>query len=70
MFPRSSKMDRWDTFLDMELNDTNKSFDNFFTVMKDLLDTCTPYKKLSLREIKLKKTMVDERHINVYKRRK
>ena len=55
MFPRSSKMDRWDTFLDMELNDTNKSFDNFFTVMNDLLDTCTPYKKLSLREIKLKK---------------
>ena len=70
MFPRSSKMDRWDTFLDMELNDTNKSFDNFFTVMNGLLDTCTPYKKLSLREIKLKKTMVDERHINVYKRRK
>ena len=39
----------------MELNDTNKSFDNFFTVMNDLLDTYVPYKKLSLREVKLKK---------------
>ena len=44
----------WNTCLDMELNDTNKSFDNFFTVVNDLPDTNAPYKKLSLREIKLK----------------
>ena len=43
----------------MELSDTNKSLDNFFTVMNDLLDTYAPYKKLPLREIKL----VDKRHI-------
>ena len=36
----------WNTYLDMELNDTNKLFDNFFTVMNDLLDTNAPYKKL------------------------
>ena len=29
----------WNTCLDMELNDTNESFDNFFTVVNDLLDT-------------------------------
>ena len=45
----------------MELNDTNELFDNFFTVVNDL-DTYAPYKKLSQREIKLKKNMVDERH--------
>ena len=45
----------------MELNDTNKSFDKFFTVVNDL-DTYAPYKKLSQREIKLEKNMVDERH--------
>ena len=55
----------WNTCLDMELSDTNKSFDNFFTVVNDLLDTYAPYKKLSLRE-----TMVDERHLNVYKSKK
>ena len=44
----------WNTCLDMELNDTSKSSDNFFTVVNDLLDTYAPYKKLSLREIKLK----------------
>ena len=55
----------WNTYLDMELSDTNKSFDNFFTVVNDLLDTYAPYKKLSLREI-----MVDERHLNVYKSKK
>ena len=38
----------------MELNDTNELFDNFFTVVNDL-DTYAPYKKLSQREIKLKK---------------
>ena len=51
----------------MKLNDTNRSFDNYFTAVDDLLDTYAQYKKLSLREIKLKTTMVDERHINVYK---
>ena len=45
----------WNTYLDMEFNETNKLFDNFFTVMNDLLDTNAPYKKLSLRQIKLKK---------------
>ena len=51
----------------MKLNDTNRSFDNYFTAVDDLLDTYAQYKKLSLREIKLKTTMVDERHINVNK---
>ena len=51
----------------MKLNDTNRSFDNYFTAVDDLLDTYAQYKKLSLREIKLKTTMVDERHINIYK---
>ena len=40
---------RWinlNTCLDMELNDTNKLLDNFFTVVNDLLDTYVPYKKL------------------------
>ena len=49
---------RWidlNTCLDMELNDTNKSFDKSFRVVNDLLNTYVPYKKLSLREIKLKK---------------
>ena len=32
----------WNTCLDMELIDTNKLFDNFFTVMNDLLDTYAP----------------------------
>ena len=32
----------------MELNDTNKLFDKFFTVVNDL-DTYAPYKKLSQR---------------------
>ena len=45
----------WNTCLEMELNDSNKLFDNFFTVVNDLLDTYAPYKKLSRREIKLKK---------------
>ena len=45
----------WNTCLDMELNNTNKSFDNFLTVVNDLLDTYDLYKKLSLRKIKLKK---------------
>ena len=54
----------------MKLNNTNRSFDNYFTAVDDLLDTYAPYKKLSLREIKLKTTMVDERHINVYKSKK
>ena len=39
----------------MELNDTNKPFDKYFTVVNDLLDTYAPYKNVSLREIKLKK---------------
>ena len=43
----------WNTCLEMELNDTNKLFDKFFKVVNDLLDTCTLYKRLSLREIKL-----------------
>ena len=43
----------WNTCLEMELNDTNELFDKFFTVVNDLLDTYAPYKKLSLREIKL-----------------
>ena len=60
----------WNACLDMELNNTSKSFDNFFTVINGLPDTYTLYKKLSLRETKLKKTMVDKRHINVYKSRK
>ena len=47
-------------------HDTNKLFDIFFTVVNDLLDTYTPCKKLSLREIKQEKTMVDERHISIY----
>ena len=51
----------------MKLNDTNRSFDNYFTAVDDLLDTYAQYKKLSLREIKLKTTMVDERYINVNK---
>ena len=45
---------RWidqNTCLEKELSDTNKSFDRFFTVVNDLLDTYDPYKKLSLREI-------------------
>ena len=29
----------WNTCLDMELSDTSKSLDNFFTVVKDLIDT-------------------------------
>ena len=45
----------WNTCLEMELNDSNKLFDNSFTVVNDLLDTYAPYKKLSRREIKLKK---------------
>ena len=57
----------WNT--EIEFNDTNKSFDKFFTVVNDLLDTNAPYKKLSLRGLKLK-TMVDERHINIYKSKK
>ena len=36
----------------MELSDTKKSFDKFFTVVND---TYAPYKKFSLREIKLKR---------------
>ena len=44
----------WNTCLEMELNDTNKSFDKFFTVVNDLLDTHTLYRKLSLREMKVK----------------
>ena len=31
----------WNTCLEMELNDTNKLFDKFFTVINDLLDVCT-----------------------------
>ena len=57
----------WNT--EIEFSDTNKSFDKFFTVVNDLLDTNAPYKKLSLRGLKLK-TMVDERHINIYKSKK
>ena len=60
----------WNTCLEMELNDSNKLFDNFFTVVNDLLDTYAPYKKLSRREIKLKKSIVGERHVNVYKIKK
>ena len=44
----------WDTCLEMEHNDINKLFDKFFTVVKDLLDTHTLYRKLSLREMKVK----------------
>ena len=32
----------WNTYLDMELIDTSKLFDNFFTVMNDLLDPYAP----------------------------
>ena len=46
----------WNTFLHMELNDTNKLSDNFFMLVNDLLDTYAPHKRISLREIKLKKT--------------
>ena len=42
----------WNTCLEMELSDTKKSFDKFFTVVND---TYAPYKKFSLREIKLKR---------------
>ena len=45
----------WNACLDMELNDSNKSFDNFFTVINGFPDNYTLNKKLSLRETKLKK---------------
>ena len=46
----------WNTCLEMELNNTNKLFDKLFTVVNNLLDTYAPCKKLSMIEIKPKKT--------------
>ena len=34
----------WNSCLEMKLSDTNKSFDKFFTVVNDLLDTYALYK--------------------------
>ena len=45
----------WNSCLEMELSDTNKLYDKFFTVINDFVDTYAPYKKPSLREIRLKK---------------
>ena len=45
----------WNTCFGMEPNHTNKSFDKFFTVVNDLLDTCAPYKHSHWEKLNLKK---------------
>ena len=35
----------WNSCLEMELNDTNKLLDKYFTVVNGLVDTYAPYKK-------------------------
>ena len=44
----------WINILKLDLNDPNVSMNNLHQFINNLLDTCTPYKKLSKKELKLK----------------